>query len=77
MLIITRKEGEVVVVNDSIEVVLVSVEGGQVRLGFNAPASVHIYRKEVYDRIQAANRESATNKKSTALPKMPFSGTEL
>ncbi len=77
MLIITRKAGEVVVMNDTIEVVLVSIEGGQVRLGFNAPASVHIYRKEVYDRIQSANREAATNKKSISLPKIPSTGTEL
>ncbi len=73
MLIVTRKVGEVVVVNDTIEVVLVSVEGSQVRLGFNAPSDVHIYRKEVYDRIQSANREAATDKKSIALPKIPTS----
>ncbi len=70
MLIVTRKEGEVVVVNDTIEVVLVSIEGGQVRLGFNAPRDVRIHRKEVYDRIRSANQEAATDKKSVSLPRI-------
>ena len=48
MLVITRKAGEAVILNDNIEVVVVSVDGNQIRLGFNAPASIPVHRKEVY-----------------------------
>jgi carbon storage regulator len=70
MLIVTRKEGESVIVNDNVEVVVVSVEGGKIRLGFNAPPSVQIYRKEIFDKIQQANRDAAANKSITQLPKI-------
>jgi len=71
MLIVTRKPGEAVVINDNVEVVVVSIEGGQIRLGFNAPASIRIHRKELYEKIQAANRESATQKQSIPQIKLP------
>jgi carbon storage regulator len=70
MLIVTRKEGESVILNDNIEVVVVSVEGGKIRLGFNAPASVQIHRKEIYERIQQANRAAAADKSTTQFPKI-------
>ena len=65
MLVLTRKNRESVVVgsSDDQEVVLVitilSVEGGRVRLGFEADGSTPIHRREVWDRIhgeQAAVR---------------------
>lgn len=64
MLIVTRKPGEAVLINDNIEVVVMSVEGSQVRVGIKAPASVRIHRKELYERIQSANMEAATQKKT-------------
>jgi carbon storage regulator len=76
MLIVTRKPGEAVVINDNIEVVVVSIEGGQIRLGISAPSSVRIHRKELYERIQAANREAATHKQSIPQIKVPEKKTE-
>ena len=71
MLIITRKEGEAVMLGEDIELVVVSTEKGQVRLGFNAPSSVRIYRKEIHDKIRIANTESAIiRKESVNLPKI-------
>ncbi len=49
MLVLTRKVGEEVVIDGSIRVVLVSVEGDKVRLGFSAPPSVRVDRKEVFE----------------------------
>jgi len=69
MLIITRKEGETVILSDNIEVTVVSVDGAQVRLGFNAPLSIQIHRKELYERIQRANQEAATSMQNIHLPK--------
>ena len=71
MLVITRKAGESVILNDDIEIVIISVEGSQVRVGFNAPPNVIIHRKELYERIQHANREAAANKQTTRLPQIP------
>jgi carbon storage regulator len=71
MLILTRKPGEAVVINDNIEVVVVSIEGGQIRLGINAPSSVRIHRKELYEKIQNANREAATQKQSIPQLSLP------
>jgi carbon storage regulator len=70
MLIVTRKPGEAVLINDNIEVIIMSVEGSQVRVGIQAPSSVRIHRKEVFERIQMANREAVTQKKS--IPVIPI-----
>jgi carbon storage regulator len=70
MLIVTRKEGEAVVISDHIEVVVLSIEGGQVRLGFSAPREVRIQRKELYERIQAANLSAATAPLKTSIPRI-------
>ena len=50
MLVLTRREGEEIVIAGNIRVTVVSVEGGKVRLGVSAPASVPVHRKEVLDR---------------------------
>lgn len=70
MLVITRKEGEAIVLDGGIEIVVISLEKSQVRLGFGAPSSVRIYRKEIIERIQQANREAALPKASIRLPKI-------
>ena len=57
MLVLTRKNRESVVIGraDAQEVVMVitilSVEGGRVRLGFEADSSMPIHPREVWDRI--------------------------
>ena len=53
MLVLTRREGEEIVIAGNIRVTVVSLEGGKVRLGVSAPASVPVHRKEVHDRLAA------------------------
>jgi carbon storage regulator len=53
MLVLTRREGEEIVIAGNIRVTVVSLEGGKVRLGITAPASVPVNRKEVHDRLEA------------------------
>ena len=50
---------ESIIVGDNIEVTVVDIGSGQVRIGINAPNDVRIYRKEVYDEIKAAAEASA------------------
>ena len=40
-------------IGDDIEVVILSQNGNQTRLGITAPDEVPVHRKEIYDKIQA------------------------
>lgn len=53
MLILTRRIGETIRINDDISVTVLSVHGQQVKLGIAAPADVAVHREEIYERIQA------------------------
>jgi carbon storage regulator len=61
MLVLTRKNRESVVIGrlDEMEVVLeitiLEIEGGRVRLGFEADSRMPIHRREVWDRIRNGN----------------------
>jgi carbon storage regulator len=55
MLTLTRSVGETIRIGDDIEVHVVEVRGGTVRLGFKAPREVVIHREEVYRQIAEAN----------------------
>jgi carbon storage regulator len=50
MLVLTRKRDEVVSIGDEIEVVVLAIHGNKVRLGFVAPESVTILRKEIAEK---------------------------
>lgn len=51
MLVLSRRQGESILIDSGIEVVVLSSRGGSVRLGFNAPGHVAIHRAEVQQRI--------------------------
>ena len=55
MLTLTRSVGETIRIGDDIEIHVVEVRGGTVRLGFKAPREVAIHREEVYRQIVEAN----------------------
>lgn len=44
MLVLTRNTGEKLMIGENIEVVVLGVNGGQVRIGIQAPASIHVLR---------------------------------
>ena len=53
MLILTRRVGETIRINDDISIQVLSVCGQQVKLGIVAPLDVAVHREEIYQRIQA------------------------
>ena len=53
MLILTRRVGEIIRINDDISIQVLSVSGQQVKLGIVAPADVAVHREEIWKRIQA------------------------
>ena len=59
MLVLTRKLGESIAIDDHIKIRVVDIKGKQVRLGIEAPRNVKIHREEVYEAIQAQNEESS------------------
>jgi len=59
MLLITRKEAEGIVINDAIEITVVEVKAGRVKLGFTFPEGNTIYRKELFMKIQEENLAAA------------------
>lgn len=53
MLILTRRIGETLMVNDNIKVTVLAINGSQVKIGIQAPADVAVHREEIYLRIQS------------------------
>jgi len=53
MLILTRRVGETITIGNEINVTVLGVSGGQVRVGIDAPKDVAVHREEIYARIQA------------------------
>jgi carbon storage regulator len=52
MLILTRRVGESIKVEQDITVTVLGVKGMQVRLGIDAPKNVAVHREEVAERIK-------------------------
>jgi carbon storage regulator len=55
MLVLTRRIGETIVIDDDIRVTFLGIQGGQVRIGIDAPKKVPIHRQEIQDRIDKEN----------------------
>ena len=51
MLVLARRLNESIMIGDEVEIVIVALQGDQVKLGIRAPRSVPVYRKEIYEEI--------------------------
>lgn len=68
MLILSRRVDESIVIGDEIVVSVVDIKGDQVKLGIEAPREIKVYRREVYEAIQAENLAAART--SAVLPEI-------
>jgi len=50
-LILTRRVGETIRINDDISIQVLGICGQQVKIGITAPADVVVHREEIYQRI--------------------------
>jgi carbon storage regulator len=58
MLLLSRKPGQTIVVDERIEITVLEVRGKYVRLGVTAPRDVSVYREEVALVRQQASLEA-------------------
>ena len=61
MLVITRKKGESLLIGDDIEIKVVKVEDGSVKLAIEAPKDKIILRKEIYENVKDENEKAIAN----------------
>tara|TARA_E500000331_G_C17184468_1_gene682036 strand:- start:56 stop:235 length:180 start_codon:yes stop_codon:yes gene_type:complete len=52
MLILTRRPGESLRIDDNKTITVLGVKGNQVRIGISAPQNVDVHREEIYEKIQ-------------------------
>jgi carbon storage regulator len=76
MLVLSRKKDEKIMIGTEIEVWVVDVKGDQVKIGIKAPKNVKVYRHEVYEEIQAANKAAVASQLDQALELFPELGKE-
>jgi carbon storage regulator len=58
MLVIGRKKGESLLIGDNIEITVLKVEDGNVKIAISAPKDVVILRKELYKAVAEENQQA-------------------
>ena len=51
LLVLSRRRDQTLVIGDNVEVTVLEIKGGQVRLGINAPKAVPIHRGEIHAKV--------------------------
>ena len=59
MLVITRKKGESILIGDDIEITVVKLDDGSVKLAIDASRDITILRKELYKEVEQENMSAA------------------
>lgn len=59
MLILSRKKDESIIIDGNIEVKILEIQDGKVRIGIKAPQDIDIFREELYKSIQEENIKAA------------------
>lgn len=61
MLVLTRKEGEKILIGENISITIVKSKNGQVRIGIDAPKGINIRREELENQVK--EEQPASEKK--------------
>ena len=59
MLILTRRINENVIINGNVKLRILSIQGHQVKLGFDAPKEIGVHREEIFERIQQKEKDNS------------------
>jgi len=52
MLVLSRYIEQTIMIGDDVEIKVVEIRGGKVKLGITAPRNVSVHRREIYDRTK-------------------------
>ena len=66
MLVLSRRQGESIVIGNHVTVTVLEVRGDQIRLGIEAPRSVSVHREEVYRRVLEENTAAVASADRTS-----------
>ena len=58
MLILGRKLEESIIINENIEIKIIGISDGKVKVGIEAPKDVEIIRKEVKENVVNENKQA-------------------
>ncbi len=61
MLILTRKLGESIIIEDNIKITVIDINKQQIKLGIDAPRHITINREEVAKKVQDENQLSSAS----------------
>jgi carbon storage regulator len=59
MLILTRKLGESITIDNDIKITVLSIHGKQVKIGVDAPDTVSVHREEIFKKIKSENKSAS------------------
>lgn len=59
MLVLSRKTGEGITLDQNVEIQILAIEGDRVRIGISAPKEMRIYRKELLEETINLNRAAS------------------
>lgn len=65
-MVLSRQKDESIMIGDDVEITIVDVRGDKVRLGINAPRSIPVHRKEIYEAIQREKAQKAAEEAAAA-----------
>jgi carbon storage regulator len=66
VLVFTRKKGESLVIGNEIEITILSIGSGSVKVGIVAPRHISVHRQEVYEAIRHENMAASQSQIPTA-----------
>jgi carbon storage regulator len=72
VLVLKRKIGESIIIGDDVEITLLQRDGDMIKIGIEAPKSVRVLRKEIYEEIEQANKSAARHAPDLASLKQLF-----
>ena len=57
MLILSRRRCENILIGDDVEITVVRIDDGKVKIGIKAPREIPVHRQEVYKKIKEQTKE--------------------